>query len=100
MLGAGARARDPPPADQTIDVAFDEFMAGDVAMVSRIYSLADQPMSPESRTAMEAFMEAHPRGRHGGVIYDLAEVGLDRDERREALRFYVDRFVVSIEGER
>jgi hypothetical protein len=43
---------------------------------------------------MDAFMATHPRGRHGGVIYDLADFGLDRDERRRALRFYVERFGV------
>jgi hypothetical protein len=28
------------------------------------------------------------------VIYDLADLGLDRDERRRALQFYVERFGV------
>ena len=97
MLRACVRDRDLLPADRTIDVGFDEFMADDVAMVERIYALAGQPMAEASRRAMEEFMAAHPRGRHGGVIYDLAELGIDREERRKALRFYVDRFGVSVE---
>jgi hypothetical protein len=47
---------------------------------------------------MDRFMADHPRGRHGGLVYDLADVGLDRDERRKALQFYVDRFAVSVEA--
>ena len=45
---------------------------------------------------MNAFIIEHPRGRQGGVIYDLAD--LDRDERRRALKFYVERFDVDEEG--
>ena len=69
-------------------------MADDVAMVERVYEIAHQPMTETARGAMGAFMEEHPRGRFGGVHYDLAEFGLDAEERRDALVFYVDRFGV------
>ena len=46
---------------------------------------------------MTAFMDEHPRGRHGGVIYDLAQFGLDREQLRESLDFYVERFGVTEE---
>lgn len=98
MLRACVRDRDTLPAAQSIDVRFDEFMADDVAMVERIYELAGQPMTPEARDAMAQFMVDHPRGRHGTVRYDLDQLGLDRDERRRALAFYVERFSVTEEG--
>ena len=98
MLHACVDERDVLPADQSIDVRFDEFMADDVAMVERIYRVAGQAMTPEARAAMDSFMADHPRGRHGGLIYDLADFGLDREERRRALRFYVERFAVREEG--
>ena len=97
-LRACVRDREALPAAQSIDVRFHEFMADDLAMVGRIYELADQPMTNEARAAMEAFMTEHPRGRHGGVIYDLADFGLDADERYKALEFYIDRFDVELEG--
>jgi hypothetical protein len=96
-LGACVRDRDALPAGQSIDVRFHEFMADDVAMVERIYDLAGQPMTADARSAMNAFMAEHPRGRHGGVVYDLADFGLDADERYRALAFYIDRFGVEIE---
>ena len=98
MLRACVDDRDVLPVDASIDVRFHEFMADDVAMVERIYRVAGQAMTREARAAMDAFMVEHPRGRHGGVIYDLADFGLDRDERRRALRFYVERFEVDEEG--
>jgi hypothetical protein len=98
MLHACAEDHDVLPDAQTIDVRFDEFMADDMAMVSRVYDLAGQPMDDCARAAMTAFMAAHPRGRHGAVVYDLAEFGLDTAERREALSFYSERFGVSLES--
>lgn len=97
MLQACVDGRDALPADQSIDVRFDEFMADDVAMVRRIYELADQPFTADSRDAMDAFMAEHPRGKYGRVRYSLADFGLDEEERRAALRFYVDRFGVTRE---
>ena len=96
-LTACVRDRGLLPDAQSIDVRFDEFMADDVAMVERIYAVAGQPFDAEVHRAMDAFMATHPRGRHGGVLYDLADFGLDPDERRKALRFYVDRFEVTEE---
>jgi len=100
MLRSCVDERDVLPADQTIDVRFDEFMADDVATVQRIYELAGQPFTGDVKAAMDEFMADHPRGRHGGVIYDPADFGLDADERRSALRFYRERFAVVDEDRR
>ena len=97
MLNACARDRELLPDDQSIDVHFGEFMADDVAMVERIYALAGQPFTPAVRGARAEFGATHPRGRHGRVHYDLADVGLDEAERRAALKNYVDRFGVAEE---
>jgi hypothetical protein len=98
MLRRCAEERDVLPPDRTIDVRFDQFMADDLAMVARVYDLAGQPLEDRSRKAMASFMAAHPRGRHGGVTYDVAEFGLDGAERRRALSFYTDRFGVTAEA--
>ena len=82
------------PAAQTIDVAFDEFMADDIAMVERIYALAGQPFTADTRAAMEAFMDDHPRGKWGNVEYRLEDLGFDLAERRAALAFYSERFAL------
>ena len=77
MLRRCADERDVLPADRTIDVHFDAFMADDLAMVARVYDLADQPLDPRARESMASFMAAHPRGRFGAVSYDLTQFGLD-----------------------
>jgi hypothetical protein len=98
MLRRCAEERDALPADRTIDVRFDEFMANDLAMVGRVYDLAGQPLDERAHASMASFMAAHPRGRHGAVVYDMAEFGLDAVERRKALAFYSDRFGITLES--
>jgi hypothetical protein len=85
--------RDVLPADQSIDVRFTDFMADEQGTLSAIYELADQPYGDEVRAAMADFIAAHPRGRYGEVIYDLADVGLDAGEVSERLGAYRDRFI-------
>jgi Sulfotransferase family len=98
MLSACVRDRDVLPADHSMDMRFDEFMADDMGMVGRIYELAAQPMNGTAEAAMTSFMADHPRGRHGGVLYDLAQFGLDGKQLRESMAFYTERFGVSEES--
>jgi hypothetical protein len=55
-------------------------------------------MTDAARAAMRSFMDDHPRGKFGGIIYDLADFDLDGAERRDALRFYTERFDVAAEA--
>ncbi|WP_119727917.1 sulfotransferase family protein [Thermomonospora amylolytica] len=94
------RDRDLAPKEQSIDVLFHEFMADDIAMVERIYQVAEQPFTDGTRQAMREYMAEHPRGRHGRVDYRLADIGLELAERRAALTPYVERFGVHVENVR
>ena len=87
------------PEAQSIDVRFDDLMADDLAMVRRIYDVAGQPFTDRSRRALAAFGAAHPRGRHGTVVYQPERLGIDPAERRRALAFYSERFGVRSEAE-
>ncbi len=93
LLADCVRDREVLPADQTIDVRFDEFMADDLAMVERIYALAGQPWDDGVRSALQGYLDSHPRGRHGGVAYDVDVLGLDRADLEASLAFYTDRFL-------
>jgi hypothetical protein len=98
LLRGCERDRDLIPDGQAIDVRFHEFMADDLAMVERIYDVAGQPMTPEARHAMQAFLADHPRGKFGTVVYDLADFGIDPAERRAAMRTYAERFQTADES--
>ncbi|HSO94547.1 MAG TPA: sulfotransferase [Acidimicrobiia bacterium] len=98
MLEAGMRDRALLPAERSLDVRFHEFMADDLATVRRIYAVADQPFGADVEAAMTRFVAEHPRGRHGGVRYDLAgDFGIDPAALRAAMREYVTHFGVEEE---
>jgi len=98
MLTSCVRHRDVLPAARAIDLHFARFMEDDLAAVEHIYDVAGQPMTPSARSAMASFVADHPRGRHGGIVYDLAPFGLDRDALWSALGSYADHFGVAREG--
>ncbi|MDX2169095.1 MAG: sulfotransferase [Deltaproteobacteria bacterium] len=93
MLRACVRDRDLLPVAQSIDVRFDDFMADDLAMVQRIYALAEQPFDAGVAAAMQAYMTDHPQGRHGRVDYRAADVGFNRAELERRFAFYTQRFI-------
>ncbi len=98
MLQACVDERDVLPTQQSMDLHFDEFMRDDLAMARLVYELADQPFDETAAAAMSDFMVHNPRGRHGAVLYDLDQFGLDADALRRDFRFYIDRFGITEEG--
>jgi hypothetical protein len=93
MLRASVRDREQLPTEQSIDVRFNEFMADDIAMVRRIYDLADQSFTEDVEATMTAYMSDHPQGRHGRIEYRAEDVGLGRSELERRFGFYTDRFL-------
>lgn len=99
LLRACVRDRDLLPGGQSIDVLFHEFMGDDVAMVRRIYEVADLPMTEGARASLDAYMASNPRGKHGRIVYDLlGDFGVDPASLRKRFDFYYERFPVRIEN--
>lgn len=93
LLQACVRDRPSMPESQTVDVPFHEFMADDMAMVEKIYAKAGVELTGKARGEMQAFIDAHPRGKEGKVVYDLkGDFGVDPAELRERFAFYFERF--------
>ncbi|AQA18994.1 sulfotransferase family protein [Halioglobus japonicus] len=93
--------RDRPALDpqRSIDVLFHEFMADDLGMVEAIYARAGLPMTEQAKAELQAFIEAHPRGKHGKVVYDLAgQFGVTPAALRERFDFYFEQFPIQVEA--
>ena len=93
LLNGCLRDRHVLPPEQSIDIRFTDFMSDEQATLEAIYDLAGQPFDIGAREAMAAFIAEHPRGRHGEVIYDFADLSLDPDDVTQRLRAYRERFV-------
>lgn len=99
LLRSCVADRDRIPAERSIDVLFHEFMRDDVAMVRRIYELANLEMTETAQADLDAYMRANPRGKHGRIAYDLAgDFGVSAEELRDRFDFYFDRFPIEAES--
>ena len=86
------------PEGRILDIRFHEYMADQPEAVVRVLEFAGHPFTSEARANVARFLAANPRGKHGLIDYRLADVWLDADERRRALRFYQERFGVPDES--
>ena len=56
-------------------------------------------MTDRARAELQAFIDAHPRGKHGQVIYDLRQdFGVEPAVLRAPFRNYCERFPVRVEA--
>ena len=94
MLESSVDDRDLLPADRSVDIPFDDFMADDLGTVARCYEIAGQPLDARAAAAHRGYLETHQRNRHGAVIYDPPDVGVDPDAFRARLARYRERFGV------
>ncbi len=92
MLGSAMRDRHLLPADQSIDVRFDTFMADDLATIAQIYDLARQPLDERARHGHATYLANHQRDRFGRLQYDLADFDIDPAECRAGFVDYITRF--------
>lgn len=98
MLRAYLRDMDAVPQGQRLDILFGDVIADDVGTAQKVLEFAGLPSSEDSIADMREYMDSHPRGKDGRVVYDLAgDFNLDIPALRERFAFYLDRFPVRVE---
>lgn len=98
LLRACVQDRKSLPANMSLDVPFDEFMADDRGMIRRIYQIANLELTPTAEQQLATFIQEHPRGKHGQVQYNLQrDFGISPTALRERFQFYFDAFPVKAE---
>jgi hypothetical protein len=80
-----------------VDVHYAALVADPLGTVERIYDAAGLRLTGPARTAMAAWVDAHPQNAAGAHRYDLAEYGLDRAAVEAVLADYVARFEPGVE---
>jgi hypothetical protein len=84
--GLAARAKLPPAL--FVDCSQREFVDQPMAVVEKIYRTFGLPLSETSRAALQAHVDANPKGKHGKHEYNLAEYGLTREMIEQRFAFY------------
>ena len=98
LLDASLRDRHLLPQDRTIDVFFHEYMADEMGTLQRVYDAAGIELTEQARAEIGAYIDAHPRGKEGRVVYDLrGDFGVTPEEVRTRFGSYLDAFPVRLE---
>jgi hypothetical protein len=93
MLRAYLRDITKVPAGQRLDILFADVIADDVGTAQKVLDFAGLPSGPPSAADMRTYMDSHPRGKDGRVVYDLAgDFNLDVPALRRRFAFYREAF--------
>ncbi|MCW2864322.1 MAG: Sulfotransferase family [Actinoallomurus sp.] len=86
------------PAGRRVDVYFDTYMADPMGTVARVYERAGIEFTEEARAQIQAYVDSHPRHKHGTIAYDIREdFGITPARLREKFQFYLDVYPVKPE---
>lgn len=95
LLSACVRDRDLVAPDRSVDVSFHNLNGHELDVIEQLYAKGGVDLTAPARTALRAYLDANPRGKHGSVRYDLqGQFGVSPDELRSRFDFYFDRFDV------
>lgn len=89
-LEHGFAAREKLPPELFVDCSQREFVDQPMAMVEKVYDAFGLAMEDDSRAAMQAHIDANPKGKHGKHEYNLAEYGLTSEMIDERFAFYTN----------
>jgi len=85
------------PAEQILDVRYCDLIADPVGTVRRIGEWSGAPLGAEAQVAVQRWIDARPKDRHGAHEYSFADTGLDLATERARHAEYQRRYDVPSE---
>jgi hypothetical protein len=92
--------RDRSPAAQFLDVSYESIEQDPLATIERVYDFLGWPLTGEARAAINAFLAANPKNKHGVHRYTLEQFGLSRAAETARFRNYCERFGIPVRAQR
>lgn len=93
LLRGCVRDRHVWPEAQSVDVPFEQFMADDMAVVREVRAKAGLPETEQANREIREFIESHPRGKYGQIVYNLErDFGIAPAELRKRFDFYYEAY--------
>jgi hypothetical protein len=92
--------RDRSDPKQFLDVAFESIESDPLGTVERVYDFLGWPLTDAARGAMQSFLAANPKNKHGVHRYTLEQFGLRREAEAARFRNYCERFQIPVRAER
>ena len=99
MIGGLVRDIDNIDMASVTHVHFHNYMADVMGTLESIYAAIGLPLTDQARKELQGYVDAHPRGRHGGKLTYNPErdFGVTREQIRNRYRSYIEKFSVAIE---
>ena len=99
MIGGLVRDLDNIDVASVTHVHFHNYMADVMGTLEAIYDAVDLPFTDQARKELQAYIDAHPRGRHGGKLAYTPErdFGVTRGQVRDRYVDYIEKFSIRIE---
>jgi hypothetical protein len=92
--------RDRARPEQFLDVSFESIERDALGTVERVYDFLGWPLTTDARAAMQRFLAANPKNKHGVHRYTLEQFGLSRAAESARFRKYCERFQIPVRTER
>jgi hypothetical protein len=86
-------------ADAIFDVQYVDIVRDPIGECRKIYEHFGEPFTAEAQAAMDAYMDANPKGKHGKHAYSLERYGLTREAVHEAFADYIERYNIPVKRE-
>lgn len=98
LLRSCVRDRHLIPADQSLDIRFDELSGNEMAIIGQLYDRNGTDLPVDVRSALQRYLDDNPRGKHGRMVYDLKrDFNRAPEEVRSRFAFYFECFDVKEE---
>jgi len=99
MIGGLVRDFDELTAKSITEIHFHTYMSDVMGTLEKTYDNIGLPFTDKARRELQAYIDAHPRGRHGGRLTYNPErdFGVTREDIRARYQTYVDKFSIQVE---
>lgn len=84
--------------DSIYDLQYTDVMRDPIGEVKKIYQHFGEAFTAEAEAAMNAYMQANPKGRHGSHEYSLEDYGLTAEQVRAHFSDYCERFNIPVKS--
>ncbi len=91
--------RDRSNPQSFLDVSYEQIESAPFDTVAGIYRFLDWDFSPAAQAAMQRFLAANPKNKHGVHRYSLAQYGLNRAHELERFGAYCNRFNIAVQAD-
>jgi hypothetical protein len=92
--------RDRAPAAQFLDLSFESIESDPLGTVEHVYDFLGWPLTTDARAAMQRFLAANPKNKHGVHSYTLEQFGLSPATEMLRFRNYCERFRIPVRADR